>query len=213
MGSIAAIAGLGNPGDKYAATRHNAGFWFVDELARRHDGAFRHDRRHDAEVARIEVGGTDLWLIKPMAYMNESGGPLRSFLAYYRIALDETLVAHDEIDLPVGTLRMKRNGGHGGHNGLRDIIALCGREFARLRVGVGHPGSKDQVVSYVLRRAPAEEQERLNEAIDKAADVVPIMVRRGVDVAMNRLNARPKKKKPPKKPEPSSDASDDDAVG
>lgn len=197
MHTIKAIAGLGNPGDKYADTRHNAGFWLVDELARRHEGQFRYERRFDSDVCRIEISKSELWLIKPQSYMNESGGPLRKFTDYYRVDVTELLVAHDEIDLPVAELRLKKGGGHGGHNGLRDSIACFGPNFVRLRIGVGHPGSKSEVVSYVLKRASRKEQELLDESIEKAAGMFPTLARRGVDVAMNRLNQRPKKKKKP----------------
>jgi len=201
--SVSVIVGLGNPGSQYETTRHNAGFWLVDALARAHHGSFRHERRHDADICRVTIADKDIWLVKPHSYMNESGGPTRSFLSYFRLPLSEVLVAHDEIDLPVATLRLKKGGGHGGHNGLRDMIACLGRDFMRLRIGVGHPGTKDQVTAYVLRRASADEQVKLDAAILKAADVVPIMVKRGFDVAMNRLNVKPKR---PAKPKPEPDA-------
>ncbi len=197
MQTLKILAGLGNPGDKYEQTRHNAGFWLVDELARRHDGVFRYERRFDSDVCKVEIAKQDFWLVKPQSYMNESGGPLRSFCDYYRVGVDELLVAHDEIDLPVGQLRLKKAGGHGGHNGLRDTIACLGPNFVRLRIGVGHPGAKSEVVSYVLKRASRKEQELLDQSVEKAADVFPTLARRGVDVAMNRMNKRPKKKKPP----------------
>ncbi len=196
--ALTVLAGLGNPGDKYEQTRHNAGFWLVDELARRHGGSFRQERRYDAEVCRIDIDGHDLWLVKPMSYMNQSGGPLRAFVDYYRVPVTGLMIAHDEIDLPVGTLKIKKGGGHGGHNGLRDSIACLGRDFVRLRMGVGHPGSKDEVVDFVLKRASAKEQELLDAATEKAADAIPIALKRGVDIAMNRLNVKPKKKKAPK---------------
>lgn len=195
MHAITVIAGLGNPGEKYADTRHNAGFWFVDELARRHNGAFRYERRHDVDACRISIDDHEFWLVKPLSYMNDSGGPLRSFLDYYRLKPKELMIAHDEIDLPIAELKIKKGGGHGGHNGLRDSIACLGKDFVRLRVGVGHPGHRDQVVSYVLKRASAKEQELLDESIITAADVTPLLIKRGVDRAMNKLNARPKSKK------------------
>ncbi len=200
MQRIAAIAGLGNPGDKYEDTRHNAGFWLVDELARRHEGQFRYERRFDADICKIEIAAHDFWLIKPQSFMNESGRPLRSFIDYYRVKPSELLVAHDEIDLPVAELRIKKAGGHGGHNGLRDTIACLGAEFARLRIGVGHPGRKSEVVSYVLKRANRAEQEALDAAIDRAAGIFPTLAKNGVDIAMNRLNRRRKAPKPDKEP-------------
>ncbi len=206
--TIRVIAGLGNPGAEYADTRHNAGFWFVDRLAERHEAPLKYQRRLDAEVGRIRTGGEELWLIKPMSFMNRSGGPLRATLDYYRLDIEETLVAHDELDLPVGTLRLKKAGGHGGHNGLRDIVSHCGSEFFRLRIGIGHPGQSERVVGHVLRRAGSGEQDKLDDAIDRAIKALPKMVRRGPGVVMNEINRKPKKPKPPKPPA-ESEAGDD----
>jgi peptidyl-tRNA hydrolase, PTH1 family len=186
------IVGLGNPGAEYARTRHNAGFWLVDELARRHGGAFRGEGRHQAELARVRIGGEDLWLVKPMSYMNRSGGPVSSVLGFYKLTPAQMLVAHDEIDLPGGTVRLKEGGGHGGHNGLRDIIAALGDGFWRLRIGVGHPGSKSQVVDFVLTRASGEEQKLIDDTIIAGADAIEEMLRSGAQIAMNKLHARPK---------------------
>ncbi len=193
--SIRVIVGLGNPGSDYEDTRHNAGFWFVDRLADKFDAVMKHQKRFDAQVGRIRTGGEELWLIKPMSFMNLSGGPLRMVLDYYRLEINETLVAHDELDLPAGTLRLKKAGGHGGHNGLRDIISHCGAEFYRLRIGIGHPGSSDKVLGHVLKRASADEQDSIDEAIGRAIKAVPIMVRRGPAVMMNEINRKPKKPK------------------
>ncbi|MEM9172677.1 MAG: aminoacyl-tRNA hydrolase [Pseudomonadota bacterium] len=195
---VSIIAGLGNPGDEYAQTRHNAGFWFVDALARKHEAEWKHQRRFDAETTRITLAGQELWLIKPMSFMNCSGGPIRAVADYFRLSLDTLLVAHDELDLPAGTVRLKTGGGHGGHNGLRDIISHCGSGFLRLRLGIGHPGSADKVLGYVLKRASAKEQTLLDEATEKAVSIVPKMIRKGPGIVMNELNRKPKKKKPPK---------------
>ena len=194
---IRVIAGLGNPGADYASTRHNAGFWFVDALAEHFEAPLRYQRRLDADVGKFEAADETIWLVKPMAFMNRSGGPLRAVLDYYRLELAETLVAHDELDLPVGSLRLKKAGGHGGHNGLRDIIAHCGAEFFRLRMGIGHPGHADQVVGYVLKRAGAEEQDALDGAVQRAVKAVPKLLRRGPAVMMNELNRKPKRPKTP----------------
>ena len=194
--TIRVIAGLGNPGAEYADTRHNAGFWFVDRLARAHDEPLKLQRRLDAEIGRIRTGGEEVWLIKPMSFMNRSGGPLRAALDYYRLDIAETLVVHDELDLPCGTLRLKKGGGHGGHNGLRDIVSHCGPDFYRLRIGIGHPGDASRVVGYVLRRAGADEQSALDEAIERALSSVPKLVRRGPGVVMNELNRKPKPPQP-----------------
>ncbi|MBK7251254.1 MAG: aminoacyl-tRNA hydrolase [Gammaproteobacteria bacterium] len=184
------IVGLGNPGEAYARTRHNAGFWLVDELVRRQNGVFRAEARHQGELARVRLDGQDLWLFKPMQFMNRSGMPLASVASFYRIAPEEILVAHDEIDLPVGTVRLKQGGGHGGHNGLRDAIAHIGDAFWRLRLGVGHPGEKAEVVDYVLMRAPAHEEGLIRDAVAAGADAVALMIGQGAQKAMHRLHSR-----------------------
>ena len=185
---LTAIAGLGNPEERHARTLHNAGFWFVDELARCAGAEFRYEKRFDAEICRIHISDNDVWLIKPQSYMNLSGGPVRGVLEYYRLAVSDLLVAHDEIDLPPGTVRLKKGGGHGGHNGLRDIIKHTGSDFMRLRIGVGHPGHKDLVTDYVLKRASAEVEQAMRSNIDDAADVVPTLVEDGIEAAMTRLH-------------------------
>ena len=183
------IVGLGNPGAEYARTRHNAGFWLVDELTRRHGGHFRSEGKHQAELARVRIGGEEVWLAKPMSYMNRSGGPVSSILGFYKIAPTQMLVAHDEIDLPSGTVRLKESGGHGGHNGLRDIIAAQGDAFWRLRIGVSHPGTKGEVVDFVLTRAGADEQRAIDETIVAGADAIEEMLRSGAQIAMNKLHS------------------------
>jgi PTH1 family peptidyl-tRNA hydrolase len=186
------VVGLGNPGAEYARTRHNAGFWLVDELARRHGGTFRMEGKHQGELARIRMGGDEVWLLKPMTFMNRSGGPVSSVLGFYKVPPAQMLVAHDEIDLPGGTVRLKDAGGHGGHNGLRDIIAAQGDAFWRLRIGVGHPGTSKEVVDFVLTRAGADEQRAIDETIQAGADAIEEMLRVGAQVAMNKLHARSK---------------------
>ena len=183
------IVGLGNPGSEYARTRHNAGFWLVDELARRHGGVFRFEGKHQAELARVRVGGEELWLAKPMTFMNRSGGPVSSVLGFYKMTPAQMLVAHDEIDLPSGTVRLKEAGGHGGHNGLRDLIAAQGDGFWRLRIGVGHPGTKNEVVDFVLTRASASEQTEIDESVRAGADAIEQMLRSGAQIAMNKLHS------------------------
>ena len=190
--SISIIAGLGNPEDKYERTLHNAGFWFVDALARKYGGSFRYDKKFDADYCRIKLHGEDVWLVKPQSYMNLSGGPIRSIMDYYRLTIDELLVAHDEIDLPPGTTRLKKGGGHGGHNGLRDIIQHCGAEFVRLRLGVGHPGEKSQVTNYVLKRGSADVERAIEENIDDAMAVMPLLIEDGLNAATKALHTREK---------------------
>jgi PTH1 family peptidyl-tRNA hydrolase len=188
--NLSLVVGLGNPGDRYARTLHNAGSWFVDELARRFGGEFRYEKRFDAEICRITIGTTEIWLAKPQSYMNESGAPVRSLLDYYRLSVESLLVAHDEIDLPPGTVRLKQGGGHGGHNGLRDVIRHCGNNFMRLRIGVGHPGHKDQVTGYVLKKATADVEAAIAANVDQAADVIPLLVEDGLEAAMKKLHTR-----------------------
>ena len=183
------IVGLGNPGPEYARTRHNAGFWLVEELARRHGGTFRFEGKHQAELARVRIGGEEIWLAKPMTFMNRSGGPVSSVLGFYKITPAQMLVAHDEIDLPSGTIRLKQAGGHGGHNGLRDLIAAQGDGFWRLRIGVGHPGTKGEVVDFVLTRASADEQRTIDDTIVAGADAIEQMLRSGAQIAMNKLHS------------------------
>jgi PTH1 family peptidyl-tRNA hydrolase len=185
------IVGLGNPGSEYARTRHNAGFWLVDELARRHRGAFRVESRHQGELARVVIGSDDIWLLKPTTFMNRSGASIASVCGFYKIDVAQVLVAHDEIDLPVGVVRLKQGGGHGGHNGLRDTIAAIGAGFWRVRLGVGHPGNRDQVVDYVLRRASADEDALIQRAVASAADIVPLILAEGAQKAMHRLHTKP----------------------
>ncbi len=185
---LTAIAGLGNPEERHARTLHNAGFWFVDELSRRASMQFRYEKRFDADVCRITLTDNEVWLIKPQSYMNLSGGPLRSVLDYYRLAVSDLLVVHDEIDLDPGTVRLKKGGGHGGHNGLRDVIKHTGSDFMRLRIGVGHPGHKDLVTDYVLKQASAEVEQALSKNIDDAADVMPVLAEDGIEAAMTRLH-------------------------
>ncbi len=182
------IAGLGNPEDKHERTLHNAGFWFVDELARRYGGSFRYEKKFDAELARIRLKSEDVWLVKPQSYMNLSGGPVRAVLDYYRIAPTDLLVAHDEIDLPPGTVKLKVAGGHGGHNGIRDIIKHCGAEFVRLRLGVGHPGEKSKVSGYVLKKGSADVEAAVERNIDDAAKAVEVWQDDGLSAAMKKLH-------------------------
>jgi len=187
---IRIIAGLGNPEDEHERTLHNAGFWFVDALARKYGGVFRYDKKFDADYCRINLHGDDVWLVKPQSFMNRSGGPIRALLDYYRLQVSGLLVAHDEIDLPPGTTRFKLGGGHGGHNGLRDIIRHCGADFVRLRIGVGHPGEKSKVTNYVLKRASGDVEAAILTTIDEAVDTMPLLLEKGLNAAMKRLHTR-----------------------
>jgi peptidyl-tRNA hydrolase, PTH1 family len=184
------IVGLGNPGPEHQVTRHNVGFWFVDLLARRHGGEFRDYRKYSGETARVAIDGQELILLKPTTYMNRSGLSVRQISDFYKIAPDDILVAHDELDLPVGSVRLKNGGGHGGHNGLRDTIAHIGENFWRLRLGIGHPGNKAEVIDYVLTRAPRVEEDLILEAVATAADSVPLILEQGAERAMTKLHSR-----------------------
>ena len=171
--SLKLIVGLGNPGPEYLMTRHNAGFWFVDALANKLSLNFSTDKKFQSEVCRYQSGSTDCWLCKPQTYMNDSGIAVQALMNYYKVSIDQVMVVHDEIDLMPGITRLKKGGGHGGHNGLRDIIQRTGNsDFLRLRIGVGHPGSKDEVVSYVLGRASKEEEDKIVESFSLALERV-----------------------------------------
>jgi PTH1 family peptidyl-tRNA hydrolase len=188
---IKLIVGLGNPGPKYSETRHNAGFWFVEELAHEYRGRFLPEKKFHGDVARINLEGHDIWLLKPETFMNRSGLAVVSMAAFYKIAPQNILVAHDEIDLKAGTARLKSGGGHGGHNGLRDIIAHLGsREFQRLRIGVDHPGSKDMVVDYVLKRPDAKDHQAIDDSITDALRVMPRVAAGEWEKAMHQLHTK-----------------------
>ena len=183
--------GLGNPGSKYTETRHNAGFWFIDEVARKYGATFRPDKKFHGEVAKISLEGKEIWLLKPDTFMNRSGLAVQGLLSFYRITAEQLLVAHDEIDLPPGTAKLKTGGGHGGHNGLRDIIGQLGtKDFHRLRIGVGHPGSKDQVVDYVLHNASRDDRILIDRDIDDAVSVMPELASGALELAMQKLHSK-----------------------
>ena len=183
------IVGLGNPGAKYAETRHNAGFWFLDLLARRRGAVFRVQSKFHSELARTVLYGRDCILVKPMTFMNHSGQAVRAVAEYYKISSDRVLIAYDELDLPPGVVRLKLGGGHGGHNGLRDIFRH-GRdhEFLRLRIGIGHPGHKDAVTNYVLSRPSAEQEALTLGVISDAVDVMREVLDGDVSKAMKILH-------------------------
>ncbi|MGB0712581.1 MAG: aminoacyl-tRNA hydrolase [Gammaproteobacteria bacterium] len=183
------IVGLGNPGPDYDQTRHNAGFWFVDELARRHGASFQNESRFHGEACRLTLNGRDLRLLKPMTFMNRSGQSIGSLARFFKIPVEHILVVHDELDLPPGSARLKKGGGHGGHNGLRDSIAHLGKDFARLRIGIGHPGHKDKVVGFVLNRPGKDELPAIERAIDSAADAAPDLVAGDWDKAVRELHS------------------------
>jgi len=190
MTHISLIVGLGNPGPEYAETRHNAGFRFLDALLSGSGQQLKHEARFGGDVAKINIAGRSIWLLAPMEFMNHSGQAVQSFSHFYRIPAGEILAAYDELDLPPGTVRLKVGGGSGGHNGLTDVIEKLGTpEFARLRIGIGHPGTAAQVVSYVLRKAPPAEQELIDEAIARARSHIDDIVQGKHQSVMNSLHA------------------------
>lgn len=189
MAGIRLIVGLGNPGPEHARTRHNAGFRFVDTLAERQGERFGLESKLFGETARVVVAGQPIWLLKPATYMNLSGKSVTAALRYWKIDPDQALLAHDELDLAPGTARLKFDGGHGGQNGLRDTIQLLGHgKFHRLRIGIGHPGHKDKVTSWVLGKPGKDDEILIGHAIDDAIDVLPLAVAGDFNEAMKRLH-------------------------
>jgi PTH1 family peptidyl-tRNA hydrolase len=183
------IVGLGNPGPEHSETRHNAGFWFVDSLAAKYSLSFRSESKFNAEICRMQTAEIDCWLCKPMMFMNRSGFSVQAMASFYKIPVEGILIAHDELDLDPGVARLKKAGGHGGHNGLRDIIAQMGdKSFTRLRLGIGHPGSQDKVTSYVLGRPAQEDRQLIEIAIKEAVDVIPLVLEGNEQKAMNALH-------------------------
>lgn len=182
------VVGLGNPGAEHVLTRHNAGYWFVDALAERAGGRFKPERKFHGDLCRVRVAGSDLRLLKPTTFMNRSGQSVQSVMAYLKLSPEAILVVHDDLDLPVGVARLKWSGGHGGHNGLRDIISHIGRDFRRLRIGIGHPGTGSDVIDYVLKRARPDEEERIVASVARSLDLLPELLGRGFEHAMHRLH-------------------------
>ena len=183
------VVGLGNPGPEYAATRHNAGFWFAEAFARERGCEPNLDRRFFARTGSVRVGGRKVHVALPHNYMNNSGQGVAAVARFYKIDPARILVAHDELDLPPGAIRLKRGGGHGGHNGLRDIVPKLGSgDFWRLRIGIGHPGHKGAVSGYVLGRAPRDQQRLIEEAVELALREADTLVDGDIDVATKTLN-------------------------
>lgn len=173
---IALVVGLGNPGPEYVATRHNAGAWLVDECARRAGASFALEAKLGGELARVSLGGPSVWLFKPGSYMNVSGPAVQRVASFYKIPAEAMLVAHDELELAPGEVRLKRGGGHAGHNGLRDLAKHVGADTWRLRLGIGRPeGKKMDVADYVLARPTREERAWIDAAIDSALAALPVL--------------------------------------
>ncbi len=199
---IKLFVGLGNPGPEYEATRHNAGFWWIDAVARQLGVTLVPERAYHGLVARASVQGQSVWLLEPHTYMNRSGKSVAALARFYKIAPQEILVAHDELDLPAGEAKLKQGGGHAGHNGLRDIHAQLGSgDYWRLRLGIGHPGAKSEVVGWVLRKPPLDEQIGIEQAIDRAAQAFAQLAAGDMAGATQRIHtAKPPRPKPPRPP-------------
>ena len=186
---IRLIVGLGNPGADYVDTRHNAGFWFVDEIARENATSFRFEKRFNGDLCKFSESGTDIFLLKPMTFMNRSGQAVAAVARYFKYQPEQILVAHDELDLPPGTNKLKFGGGHGGHNGLRDIISHIGsRDFFRLRIGIGHPGDARQVINYVLKKPSQSDLASIEQVNNESLRLMPYILDGEVEKAMQALH-------------------------
>jgi len=207
---IRLLVGLGNPGPEYEATRHNAGFWWINEVARQLGATLLPERSYFGLVARINRPDGPLWLLEPMTFMNLSGKSVAALARFFKIAPGEILVAHDELDLLPGHVKMKLGGSHAGHNGLKDIHAQLGTDdFWRLRLGIGHPGVKAEVVNYVLRKPPAAEREAIDKAIEQSLQGLDLMLAGDMERAMMKIHARPPRPKPAKPPKPAAEPAQD----
>jgi PTH1 family peptidyl-tRNA hydrolase len=205
---IRLLVGLGNPGPEYELTRHNAGFWWIDQVALRLKATLLPDRSYHGLVARVNRPQGPLWLLEPQTYMNLSGKSVAALARFFKIAPDEILVAHDELDLMPGHLKLKLGGSHAGHNGLKDIQAQLGTaDYWRLRLGIGHPGVKAEVVNYVLRKPPLAEHQLVEQAILKSMDALELLLDGDMERAMMKIHAKPPRPKPPKPPAPAEPAS------
>ena len=196
---IRLLVGLGNPGPEYVATRHNAGFWFIDEVARKLGATLAPERGYFGLVARVNRPEGPIWLLEPMTFMNLSGKSVAALARFFKIAPDEILVAHDELDLLPGHAKMKLGGSHAGHNGLKDIHAQLGSaDYWRLRLGIGHPGVKAEVVNYVLRKPPLEQLEAITKSIEQSIGALDLLLAGDMEGALMKVHAGPTRPKPPK---------------
>ena len=195
MTPIKLIVGLGNPGPEYVHTRHNAGFWWTERVASRLNAHWKTEAKFHGEVAKFNFQGHEGWLLKPQTFMNASGRSVLALAHYFKILPDQILVVHDELDIPPGAAKLKQGGGHGGHNGLKDIAAhLTTPNFWRLRLGIGHPGDRNQVVNFVLHDPSRQESELIEAAMDKALDCLPEILKGELGAAMHRLHTPNKPK-------------------
>ncbi len=200
---IRLLVGLGNPGPEYEATRHNAGFWWIDEVARKLGTTLMPERSYFGLVARVNRPEGPVWLLEPMTFMNLSGKAVAALARFFKIAPDEILVAHDELDLQPGQMKLKLGGSHAGHNGLKDIHAQLGSpDYWRLRLGIGHPGVKAEVINYVLRKPSPEHREAIEKAIDQSLAALDLILPGDMERAMMKVHAKPPRPKPAKPPKP-----------
>ncbi len=205
---IRLFVGLGNPGPEYEDTRHNAGFWFIDQLARRLKVSLQPDRAYHGLVARANLPQGPVWLLQPMTYMNVSGKSVAPLARFFKIEPSDILVVHDELDIAPGDIKLKQGGGNGGHNGLKDIQAQMGSgDFWRLRLGIGHPGVKTEVAAYVLRKPPSSEREAIERCMNKGMDAIDAMLAGDMAQAVRTVHAQPPRPKPPAPPKPATPTS------
>jgi PTH1 family peptidyl-tRNA hydrolase len=194
---IRLIVGLGNPGPEYEATRHNAGFWWVDAAARQLGGHLVPDRAYHGMLARVNRPTGPVWLLQPMTFMNLSGKAVAPLARFFKVEPAEILVVHDELDLLPGQMKLKLGGGNGGHNGLKDIQAQLGTgDFWRLRLGIGHPGFKPEVAAYVLRKPPSDERDAIEKNVEESLKTLDLMLEGAMDKAMMKIHAKPPRPKP-----------------
>jgi PTH1 family peptidyl-tRNA hydrolase len=200
---IRLFVGLGNPGPEYEATRHNAGFWWLEALAGKLGARLQPERAYQALVARVNLAQGPVWLLEPMTYMNRSGVSVAALARFYKIAPEQMLVVHDELDLQPGQAKLKFGGSAAGHNGLKDIHAMLGTpDFWRLRLGIGHPGVKAEVVNYVLKKPSAEQREGIAKAIEQSLAASELLIAGEMDRALAAIHAQPPRPKPPRRPPP-----------
>jgi PTH1 family peptidyl-tRNA hydrolase len=193
MNGIRLFVGLGNPGPEYEATRHNAGFWWIDEVARATGARLSAEAKFFGLAGRMKSGAHEAWLLKPTTFMNASGRSVAALARFYKIAPEEILVIHDELDLLPGSAKIKKGGGNGGHNGLKDISAQLGTpDYWRLRLGIGHPGEKSAVVNFVLHEPSRDEANLIQDNIDESARLLPMLLEGGMEAAMLKLHTKPK---------------------
>jgi peptidyl-tRNA hydrolase, PTH1 family len=193
MNNIQLIVGLGNPGPQYEATRHNAGFWWVDQVCQEHGARLSQEAKFFGQAGRLKSGSAETWLLKPSTFMNRSGQSVGALANFYKIPPEAILVVHDELDLPPGTAKIKKGGGNGGHNGLKDISAHLGtQDYWRLRLGIGHPGDRNAVVNYVLHMPSKDEMQLIEESMDASTALLPMLINGQMEAAMMKLHTKPK---------------------